>query len=258
MPVKMSQIMDAIEEFAPLHLAEDWDNVGLLVGRRGADISKALVALDALDGVIEEAIVLGANAIITHHPLIYQPINRINDDSPLGCRLLRLTENNICLYCAHTNLDMADGGINDMLFEVFGLQNKEQMCAGRAGILPGQMTLSDFAIYVKNTLGLSVATYCGDGESEVRKVGIIGGSSANVDFFQAVLAAGCDTFVTADIKFAAAQAALDMGLSLVDATHYGSEVIFAERLAKYLESKIKDVDIIVSNVNGQIFNTISC
>lgn len=265
MPAKMNKIIEAIENLAPLHIAEEWDNVGLLAGWRNANVSKALIALDMLDDVIDEAIAHDAQAIITHHPPIFKPISRINDESPLGRRLLRLIENKICLYTAHTNLDATDGGINDMLFDMFGLQNKGHICEmrpgvflGRAGILPESTILSNFAESVKNTLGLYVATYCGNSNAKVHKVGIISGASAGTSFFKDVVDAGCDTFITSDIKFHAAQAAMEMGLSLVDATHYASEVIFAERFAKYLRENVSGVEFIVSKVDGQPFKTVSC
>ena len=264
MAVKMRQIMEVIEGLAPVDTAEEWDNVGLLLGRRDADVSKVLIALDALDAVVDEAAAIGAQAIITHHPAIFRPINRITDENPLGRRLLRLAEGGICLYCAHTNLDAADGGVNDMLFDIFGLLNKELVCegkpgvfVGRAGILPAATSLSDFAVTVKNILGLETATYCGDGNATVRKVGIIGGGSANTDFFTAMRAAGCDVFITSDIKLSSAQAALDMGLNLVDATHYGGEVIFAEKLAEYLRQRLGGVEFAVSKVNGQPFKVVN-
>jgi len=263
MSVKMSQIIEAIEKLAPIDIAEDWDNVGLLLGRREADISRVLIGLDALDAVVDEAIAIGAQAIITHHPAIFRPIDRITDETPLGRRLLRLAESGICLYAAHTNLDATIGGVNDMLFEIFGLLNKEFICesrpgvfAGRAGNLPAPMALASFAVIVKEHLNLDTATYCGDGDAVVRKVGIIGGGSANPAFFAGVAAAGCDTFVTSDIKLSAAQAALDMNLNLIDATHYGSEVIFAERLIKYLVPQFEGIDFAASKVNGQPFRTV--
>jgi len=263
MDVKMNQIMEAIEKLAPLHIAEEWDNVGLLIGWREKYVSKVLIALDLLDAVVDEAVEMGADAVITHHPAILRPINRITDETALGRRLMYLIEGNICLYAAHTNLDATDGGINDILFDIFGLLNKELICetksgvfVGRAGVLPAPMTLAGFALTVKNHLGLQIATYCGDGNATVSKVGVIGGSAANEGFFAGAIASGCDTFVTSDIKLHAAQAALDMGLNLVDATHYGSEVVFAERLAEYLRQRLDGVEFVVSKVNGQPFNTV--
>jgi len=261
----MSQIIEIIEKLAPVETADERDNVGLLLGRRDADVPKALIALDALDAVIDEAVAIGAKAIITHHPAIYRPVNRITDETPLGRRLLRLAEAGICLYAAHTNLDAADGGINDMLFDAFGLVNKELICEikpgvflGRAGSLHVPTTLKNFTLTVKSALGLQSATYCGNGNDVVKKVGIIGGSAANDDFFAGVLAAGCDTFITADIRMHPAQAALEMGLNLVDATHYGSEVIFANKLAEYLCQRVQGVEFVVSNIDGQPFKTVCC
>ncbi|MCL2573762.1 MAG: Nif3-like dinuclear metal center hexameric protein [Defluviitaleaceae bacterium] len=260
MSIKLSQIIEIIENLAPVDIAEEWDNVGLLVGRREATVSKVLLALDALDAVIDEAIEIGADAIITHHPIIFRPISQITNETPLGCRLLKLIEGGICLYSAHTNLDATEGGLNDTLFDILGLSNKEFICeskpsvfAGRAGTLSMPISLSDFAIIVKNVLSLDVATYCGNGDDIVHKVGIISGGSANREFFRGALAAGCDTFITSDIKLDVAQAALDMKLNLIDATHYGSEVIFAEELAKYLRERVSGVEFVASKINGQVF-----
>ena len=258
--VKMSNIIDEIEILAPLNLADSNDNVGLLVGRKDEFVSKILIALDALDEVIDEAVSIGANAIITHHPIIRDSLNRINDDTPLGRRLLRLIENKISLYSAHTNLDQTEGGINDILFDIFDLRNKEFICegkpgvfAGRAGLLCEEMPLVDFARFVKEKLDLHSAIYCGESSAKVHKVGVIGGGSANLSFFEKAVTAGCDTYVTSDIKLSNARVALDIGLNLVDATHYGSEVIFATHLKNYLQSKFNNLEIFVSKINGQPF-----
>jgi len=259
----MCRIIEVIEELAPISLSEEWDNVGLLVGRQDADISRALIALDVLDSVIDEALACGATAIISHHPLIFSPLNRINDANPLGKRLMRLIENGICVYAAHTNLDTAEGGINDMLFDTLGFTNKEHVCETRPGVFVGRagtpsesITLSELAKLVQNKLGLSTATYCGLGDAKVSKIGLIAGSSANPDFFKGAIAAGCDTFITSDIKFAMAQAASDMGLNLIDATHYGSEALFAGKLVGYLAARLPNVEFIASEVDGQIFKTV--
>ena len=260
----MFQIIDVMEQIAPRHLAEEWDNVGLLVGRADAEISTALIALDVLDAVIDEAIKHGANAIITHHPVIFSPISRINDASPAGRRLLRLIENKIAVYSAHTNLDAADGGVNDTLFDTLGLIQKEFICEGRPGVFGGRagklsvsMTLSQFAKHVQKCLRLDTISFCGDAHAGVNKIGIAAGGTANIDFFKAVKRAGCDTFVTSDIKFTMARAAADMGLNLVDATHFASENIFASALKGQLAVALPGLQLIVSQVDGQVFNTIS-
>ena len=264
MAVKMSRIMEAMEAVAPAHLAEEWDNVGLLLGREDREISGALIALDVLDEIIDEALKLGANAIITHHPAIFSPINRINDASAAGRRLLRLIESKICVYSAHTNLDVAVGGINDVLFDTLSLVNKQHICegkpgvfAGRAGFLQAPMTLAEFAKHTRRCLELKTISYCGAADAPVGKVGMVAGSSANIEFFTAAKATGCDTFVTSDIKFSMAQAAADMKLNLIDATHYASENIFANSLKRRLEALLPGLKLYVSDVDGQVFNTVS-
>jgi len=258
----MCKIIEAIEAVAPPQLAEAWDNIGLLVGYKDVEISTALIALDITDAVIDEALAIDANAVITHHPVIFKPINRINDGTAAGRRLLRLIENRICVFSAHTNLDVVEGGINDILFDALGLTEKESICetmpgvfAGRAGILAESLKLSEFAKHVQRCLGLDAARFCGDLDAPVGKVGLVAGSAANESFFAGAISAGCTTFVTSDIKFSAAQAALDMGLNLVDATHFGSENIFAENLKGRLSAVLPQCNFVVSNINGQVFNT---
>ncbi|MCL2855793.1 MAG: Nif3-like dinuclear metal center hexameric protein [Defluviitaleaceae bacterium] len=260
MSVKMQDIITALENLAPLHIAEDWDNVGLILGRRQTDVSKVLLALDATDEIVGEAIKLGCEAIITHHPPIFKPITRINDDNARGIRFLTLIERGMAVYACHTNLDSCIGGINDMLFDILELANKEYICeskpdvfAARAGLLTKGMTLEGFANFVKKRLNLPFASFVGDADAKVHKVGILGGAGSDIKFFRGALKAGCDTFVTADIRYIPALQAQDLGLNLVEATHYGSEIIFADGIKKYLGQHLPNLEVFVSNVNGQPF-----
>src|SRR5689334_11051717 len=127
MAVSCGLIIEALERLAPSSLALEWDNVGLLVGESNRAVNKALIALDATDQVVEEAVTKGADLIITHHPVIFHPVKRVTDQTVLGRRLLKLIKNNISVYSAHTNLDIANGGVNDVLFELLGLRDKEPM-----------------------------------------------------------------------------------------------------------------------------------
>jgi dinuclear metal center YbgI/SA1388 family protein len=259
---KMSEIAAVIGGFAPPATAMADDNIGLIVGRHSADIGKVLLALDATDEVISEAIEAGCQAIITHHPPIWQPIKRIADDCAIERRLLTLIENKIAVYSAHTNLDFCDGGINDMLFDKLGLTDKELVheekpgvFSGRAGILPQSIKLAEFAQMVQSKLGLATAIFCGKPNADVRKVGLIAGATARAHYFESMIAAGCDTYVTSDIVYTNALKAKDLGLNLVDATHYGSEAIFTEILAPLLREKLPNLEVIVSKIDGQVFKT---
>ena len=126
MSVKVKDIMGVMEEIAPRHLAEGWDNVGLAIGDPEKEVTKILVALDVIDPVVEEAKAIGAEMIVTHHPmLLFKKIESITTQNTLGKRIYNLIENGIAAFSAHTNLDIAKGGTNDVLAELAGLENLE-------------------------------------------------------------------------------------------------------------------------------------
>jgi dinuclear metal center YbgI/SA1388 family protein len=122
MGVKCEEIARYIEEFAPTALAEDWDNVGLLLGSRNSDVKRVLVCLDVTSKVVEEAIEKGVDLIVSHHPFIFRGIKRITEDEPKGKLIFKLIRNSIGVYSAHTNYDVAEGGLNDHLAEIIGLK----------------------------------------------------------------------------------------------------------------------------------------
>ena len=121
MSVKCRDIMWLMEDLAPSSYAEEWDNPGLNVGDAEAEVKKILVALDATEAVIDEAIEKGADMIVTHHPLLFHPVKKINYDRPDGRKIIKLIKNGINMFAAHTNLDSAKGGTNDTLARLIGL-----------------------------------------------------------------------------------------------------------------------------------------
>ncbi|MEW6623549.1 MAG: Nif3-like dinuclear metal center hexameric protein [Bacillota bacterium] len=125
MPVKVAAVMQVLEKIAPKRLAYDWDNVGLLVGDPKTEISKILVCLDINEYVVHEAVEEGVELIISHHPIIYKPLENLRWDTPLGSVIKKLNDSAINVYCAHTNLDMADNGVNKALFEKLGLTDSQ-------------------------------------------------------------------------------------------------------------------------------------
>jgi len=263
--VTVKTIAEIMESFAPTSRAMGWDNVGLIIGRADANVTKVLVALDATAAVIAEAEALGAELIVTHHPVIFKGISQITDGTWQGRNLLRLIENNIAVYTAHTNLDTAAGGTNDALCarlklaDVQPLIYDEGECAiGRRGFLPEAMTLGAFAAFVKEALGLDAVQFCGEAEALVRTAAVCAGSGGKYAYLRQVKAVGCDVYVTADISFHEAQDALADGLSLVDATHYAGEVLVVERLQLLLGEALakEDVSVVASAVNGQVFQSV--
>ena len=221
----VKDILNALWALAPAHYKEPWDNIGFLLGHRDAPVKKVLVALDATVAVAEEAARLGCELVVTHHPLIFEGFKSATDESPVGRRILALTERKIALISMHTNLDCAPNGVNDKLAEVLGLHNVTIFQDGEtAGLVRmGDVTeqpLADFAAFVKSALHCPGLRYA-DGGKPVRRVAVGGGGCG--DFAARVAAAGCDTFVTADLKYHQFADARALGINLIDAGHFETE-----------------------------------
>ena len=261
----VKDIAGIMERLAPTENAMDWDNVGLLVGRANAAVRKVLVALDVTAEVVAEAVREQADLIVSHHPVIFRGIVRISDETPMGANLIDLIENKIAVYAAHTNLDVAAGGVNDMLCAKLGLKDAEPliyedgtMAIGRKTSLPTPMILRELAADVKQRLGLDAVRICGDENAVVQNVAVCAGAGAKYVYTRQVIAAGCDVYITSDIGYHDAQAALAEGLCMIDATHYASEAHIAETLKDRLDAALagSGVDVVVSNVDGQVFRTL--
>ena len=258
-------VKDAIalmEELAPKSLAEKWDNVGLLVGDRNAEVTKILFALDAVDEVIDEAADIGAQLIITHHPLIFKGAGSVSTDTALGRRIIKLIKNNISLYSAHTNFDIAEGGTNSVLAQLLGLTDTEGLVPsgdaflGKVGSLPHPMTLRILAELIMQKTGAPALNITGDADKTVNRVGLCTGSGADRDFMLAAKQKGCDAYITGDVKYHEAQFAADIDLALIDATHYYTESIAIPYLCKYISEKCT-ADCAVTKVKGESFKTVT-
>lgn len=225
----VQDVYDRINRAADFSLAMEFDNPGLLVGDPAAQVTFALAALDVTDAVIAEAAARGANLIITHHPVIFHPMKRVTADS-LVWKLIR---KNISVISAHTNLDLAKGGVNDILAQklVLGdiepLENGEGL--GRTGILPRGMTPPEFAYYVKRMLNADAVRYC-DGGQAIERVAVCGGSGGSL--LEAVADSGCQAFVTGDVKHDVMLDAVHRGITLIDAGHFGTETFVVDYLVQ--------------------------
>ena len=248
----VADILAYIETIAPPYMAESWDNVGLLCGRKDREVKKILVALDPFRNVIEEAIAEKADLIVTHHPVIFMDkIMALNENTETTRNLLTLVENGIAAINAHTNLDLAPGGVNDVLAATLGLGDVEIInpegtdAEGRPyGLLRcGTVTeqaLSTFLSTVKTKLKCDGLRYVASGKS-VHKVAVGGGSCA--DCMQDALAAGCDTFVTSDVKYNQFRTAYELGLNLIDAGHFHTENPTMPILAAKLRAAFPEVEV---------------
>ena len=233
----------------------EWDNVGLLCGRKDREVKKILVALDPFRSVIEEAIETGADCLVTHHPLIFrEPLMAVNEDSETGRCVLTLMEHGIAAINAHTNYDLAPDGINDILARTLGLQDitvinpEGQDAQGRPyGLLRrgtiGEISLKAFLVGVKEHLDCEGLRYV-DAGKPVRVVAVGGGSCAGE--MQDALAAGCDTFVTADVKYNQFRTAYELGMNLIDAGHFHTENPAMPVLAQMLRDAFPGVEVVFS------------
>ena len=231
----------ALCQMAPMELAMERDNVGFLVGRPDREASKILVALDITENVAEEAVRMGANLIVAHHPVMncaWSPVQSIRNDRLQGRLLLKLIENGIAAICMHTNLDRARGGVNDALAARLGLKDVEKLPGGddilRMGGLPGEMALPAFLQWVKAAINPNGIRFV-DGGKPVRRVAVGGGACG--DYFRAAAENGCDAFVTSDVSYHEFMDAQAMGLTLVDAGHFPTEDVVCPVLVEYLREK---------------------
>lgn len=263
MSARCIEIINLMEEYASSSIAESWDNVGLILGDENRHIEKILVALDINDEVIDEAISLGCDLIITHHPLIFKGIKKINSSDITGRRIIKLIKNNIAVYTAHTNLDIAKNGTNETFAKLLGLTNIEvifntensNLGIGRKGEFKEEITFYDLIQKVKNITNLKNLTVTGNLEKSVKNIAICTGSGGEADFIIRAKNENCDAYITGDIKYHNSQIAQDLGLCLIDATHYASEVLIIPIICQYI-NKCSDkfnlgVVCTASKVDGQ-------
>ena len=370
--IKCQVVMDAMDRLAPRYLAEDWDNVGLLIGSPAQDIHKILTCLDVTENIIDTAIAQNYDMIISHHPFLFRGIKRIATDKPLGRMLQKLLSHNIAVFAAHTNLDTTFGGVNDVLAEKLNLTDlkpltisyreeivklgvnvpaefadKVREAIGRAGagaignykecsfqfsgqgrftplegaapfigkqdknetvnevrietimpvkikkrviramlkahpyevpaydIIPTQnvynenglgrigklqmpMDIMDFAKMAKQNLPGDTFRLVKSNDKPVQKVALCSG--AGVEFLDKAAMQGADTYVTGDVKYHEAQHAQELGINLIDAGHFGTEMPIAQTLADYLQKENTEnkwqIEITADTTAKDVFTTI--
>ena len=251
---KVKDILDFLETVAPGYMKMEWDNVGLLCGDEDQCVTKVMVALDPFESVCREAKDANADLLLTHHPLIFQAPNAVTTGTELGRSILFLAKNGISAVNAHTNLDCAPGGVNDVLADTLGLadvsviapvgtdQNGEPWGLLRQGTVQEQ-SLADFLKIVKEKLGCNGLRYVDCGKA-VHKVAVGGGSCGSE--LEAAAEAGCDTFVTADVKYNQFFTAREQGLNIIDAGHFHTENPVCKVLADKLQAAFPEITVVLS------------
>ena len=247
----VADILKFVETLAPRAMKMEWDNVCLLCGSKNTEVTKVLVALDSFEGVCHEAAETGAQLIVTHHPLIFRPQKAVTDETSIGRSIMFLCRNGISAINAHTNLDQVSGGVNDVLAEKLGLQNIQIInpVDGYGLLRCGdvkQQPLETFLATVKEKLGCDGLRYVNSNKS-VCKVAVGGGSCA--DEMMEAFAAGCDTFVTADIKYNQFWDAYDIGMNLIDAGHFYTENPVVAVLAEKIAAAFPEIEVEISKTH---------
>lgn len=236
--------------WAPRKLAESWDNVGLLVGDPETAVERVLVALDITPQVAEEALERGCQLIVAHHPVMncaWHPVQAVRADDRQGRTLTALLRGGVAAICMHTNLDAAEGGVNDCLAQKLGLSGTiplNEQKIGRIGTLSCEIPLEQFLHDVVKSLGCRGLRYRSGGRP-VRRVAVGGGACG--EYIPQALAQGCDTFVTSDLRY---NDFLDtQGLNLIDAGHFPTEDVVCAEVVRRLQKAFPDIRVSKSAVH---------
>lgn len=264
MAVTIGLVAQLMEKIAPKSWAEEWDNVGLLVGSGSKSVECILISLDGTLAVVEEAKALGAQLIVAHHPIIFRPLKNLRSDNAGAQVPLRLLQHEIGYYAAHTNLDQSEFSSSRILGEMLGLEKMELLEGeergyGVSGYLPHSEKLgvlwarfldrlSKPGIYAQN-YELSGVRLAGSLEQEVRKVAIVNGSGAR--FVPKALFKGVDLLITGDVDHHSVLDALDGGMAVGDLGHFLSEAPMLQKIYHYLstEKSLQGIEIKVSSIN---------
>ena len=229
---KLNDIMKLLDTLAPFANMAEWDNSGLQVGDLTQEVHTVLLALDPTADALAGAVRNNAQLLLTHHPLIFQPLSRIDYQVYPGNVITQAIQNNISIISAHTNLDVARGGINDILAELLDLKHTDILDQaeslgiggvglGRIGTLEKPIRLSSMAAKIKGILGSSSIKVMGDRDLEIIRVAIVGGSGGSM--IDKAYEKGADVFITGDIGHHDALKAAILKLALIDAGHFFTE-----------------------------------
>ncbi len=263
MAIEIEELCMILNTISPENLSETWDHSGIQLKTGLKHIATILVSLDITEEVIDEAVLCKADMIITHHPLIFSELYKIDNNTVIGSSIIKLIKANISVYASHTAFDNAKDGNNDYLAKLLGCdsviflnegaEEENSSKLGRICRLDSPITLTEMAKKIKKVLSIEAPLNCvGNPQSLVQKVAICTGAGA--DLIDYAKAAGCDLFITGDVRYHDAQRAKGIGLALIDAGHYHTEKIFIKNMANQLRDKIKNkATILESKVDQNPF-----
>jgi len=247
----IKDVTNFLEEIAPLNQAEDFDNVGLLIGDDTTKISGVLVTLDTLEETIDEAISKDCNLIVSFHPIIFSGLKKINGNTYVERVVLKAIQNNIAIYATHTALDNSKVGVSSKMCEVLGLTNQQILIPkgnsnigmGMIGELQEPMNESDFLNYTKMIFNAESIRHSNKIGKSIHKVAVLGGSGSFA--IENALIEKADAYISADFKYHDFFKAEEKIL-LIDVGHYESEQFTKNLLVEYLTKKITNFAVVFS------------
>ena len=255
----VKDIFAFLNGLAPVETKMDFDNVGFLAGFGGAQVNRIVTALDITSEVVAEATETGAELIVSHHPLFFS-LKSVTDCDPTGARVTSLLRNGISAICMHTNLDAAVDGVNDTLARAVGIENAALLTAegtdssGRAyscarwGELPQPIGMEAYLHFLKGSLKTNGLRYY-DAGRPVHRLATVGGSGGS--YLHDAYEKGCDTLLTADIKYDVFLEAKELGMNLIDGDHFCTENLVVPVLRERLSCGFPEIDVRISSRHSQ-------
>ena len=246
----VKKLYESLTEYFPENLREEWDNDGIMCSTDlSAEVNHVLVTLDVTEDVVDYAIETGCDLIVSHHPLIFKPVFALNEENNVSRKLIKLVSNNVSVFSFHTRADKATGGVNDILAKKLGLLSVSGFGEGemgRIGTLPEETPLDVFADNVKVFLGADAVKYA-DAYNDVRRVAVLGGDGK--DFVRAATLAGADTYVSGRISYNVMEEAAELGINLIEAGHYFTEMPITERFSDLISSFDANINVEIADSN---------
>ena len=246
--MKCYEILKELNDIAPWKYAEEWDNVGLLVGSRTAEVKKVMLALEPSSEVIKQAIDTEVDMLITHHPLIFRGMKQVTGDDVIGRRVIGLIENRIIYVAMHTNADaafMSHYAAQKMHLKKKEILESKEYGAGVAGNLPEEISAEECIALVKEVFDTEQVLFYGNQKKCVKRCAVLPGSGG--DYIETALEKGADIFITGDIKYHDAIAAVEQGMMIIDAGHFQTEKIFVPIMKEKLKKSLPDLTILTAS-----------
>lgn len=246
MRLRTDTLLEILDGIAPALLAEDWDNIGLLLGHPAEEVRGILIGLDPSAVVLAQARTLGCNTVITHHPAIFHPLKQLIHDRPPASLLQQATLHGLQLIACHSNLDSADGGVNDLLGEALGLHDCRPLLPagagdntgmGRIGALLPSLSAGELHARIESTLRPPWILAAGRPPAQIRHVALCGGSGSSL--METAWRLGAEVYLTAEVKHADACRAEEMGIWLLDCGHFATEIPATAALGRLLHDAIE-------------------